>query len=103
MARYGEKALYEAGLSVRTSLNPRLQSDADKALRHGLIAYDHAHEGWRGGIAHIDPKGDWALALGKVVVPAVASDVGWRLAVVLHTAPGAAAIGFADGSTGNIP
>ncbi len=32
LARYGEKALYGAGLSVRTSLDPRLQADADKAL-----------------------------------------------------------------------
>ncbi|MGH7031418.1 MAG: transglycosylase domain-containing protein, partial [Stellaceae bacterium] len=103
LARYGEKALYEAGLSVRTSLNPRLQADADKALRHGLIVYDHAHEGWRGAIAHIDPKGDWAAALSKVAVPAVATDVGWRLAVVLRTAPGAAAIGLSDGDTGTIP
>ena len=42
LARYGEKALYGAGLSVRTSLDPRLQAAADKALRDGLIAYDHA-------------------------------------------------------------
>ncbi|MGH7046088.1 MAG: PBP1A family penicillin-binding protein [Stellaceae bacterium] len=103
LARYGEKALYEAGLSVRTSLDPRLQADADMAMRHGLIAYDHAHEGWRGDIAHIDPKGDWATALGKVAVPGVVTDVGWRLAVVLRTTPGAAAIGFADGDTGTIP
>src|SRR5579883_2200880 len=33
VARYGEKVLYGAGLSVRTSLDPRLQADADKALR----------------------------------------------------------------------
>ncbi|HTV45907.1 MAG TPA: penicillin-binding protein 1A [Stellaceae bacterium] len=103
LARYGEKALYEAGLSVRTSLDPRLQADADAALRHGLIAYDHAHEGWRGAIARIDPKGDWATSLGKVPIPAVVTDVGWRLAVVLRTTPGAAAIGFADGDTGTIP
>src|SRR5487761_37624 len=92
LARYGEKTLYQAGLSVRASLDPRLQADADKALRDGLIAYDHGHEGWRGAIAHIDPKGDWAAALAAVPIPAVVADVGWRLAVVLHTAPGAAAI-----------
>jgi penicillin-binding protein 1A len=103
LARYGEKALYEAGLSVRTSLDPRLQAASDKALRNGLIAYDHAHEGWRGAVAHIDPKGDWAASLSAVPVPAVATDVGWRLAVVLRTAPGEAAIGFADGDTGDIP
>ncbi|MGA8551171.1 MAG: PBP1A family penicillin-binding protein [Stellaceae bacterium] len=103
LARYGERALYQSGLQVRTSLDPRLQADADKALRDGLIAYDHGHEGWRGAIAHIDPKGDWAAALSAVPIPAVVADVGWRLAVVLHTAPGAAAIGFADGATGQIP
>jgi penicillin-binding protein 1A len=103
VARYGEKALYGAGLSVRTSLDPRLQAAADKALRDGLIAYDHGHEGWRGAIARIDPKGDWAARLAAVPVPAVATDVGWRLAVVLRTTPGEAAIGFADGDTGHIP
>ncbi len=103
LARYGEKMLYEAGLSVRTSLDPRVQAAADKALRDGLISYDHAHEGWRGAIAHIDPRGDWATELSKVNVPAVATDVGWRLAVVLRTAPGEVPIGFADGNTGIIP
>src|SRR5271169_3202218 len=45
LARYGERALYEAGFSVRTSLDPSLQAAADKALREGLIGYAHAHEG----------------------------------------------------------
>ncbi len=103
VARYGEKVLYGAGLSVRTSLDPRLQADADKALRDGLIAYAHKHEGWRGAIAHINPNGDWPSELGAVPVPPVASDVGWRLAVVLRTTPGDAAIGFTDGTTGHIP
>ena len=103
LARYGDKALYGAGLSVRTSLDPRLQAEADKALRGGLIAYDHGHEGWRGAIAHIDPTGDWAAHLAVVPVPAVVNDVGWHLAVVLRTTPGEAAIGFADGDTGHVP
>ena len=32
LARYGEKVLYGAGLSVRTSLDERLQAASDKAL-----------------------------------------------------------------------
>ena len=103
LARYGEKMLYGAGLSVRTSLDPRLQAEADKALRDGLIAYDHGHEGWRGSIAHIDPKGDWATELSKVAVPGVVTDVGWRLAVVLRTSAGEATIGFTNAETGQIP
>src|SRR5437762_11545496 len=33
LARYGEKGLYESGLSVRTSMDGKLQAAADKALR----------------------------------------------------------------------
>src|SRR5215831_11239642 len=82
LARYGEKVLYGAGFSVRTSLDGRLQAAADKALRNGLIAYEHSHGGWRGAIARIDPKGDWTRHLAKLPIPAVAADVGWRLAMV---------------------
>jgi penicillin-binding protein 1A len=103
LARYGEKVLYGAGLSVRTSLDPKLQADADKALRGGLIAFDRAHGGWRGAIARIDLKGDWEARLAAVPVPPVVTDVGWRLAVVLRTDRDGAAIGFADGGSGQIP
>jgi penicillin-binding protein 1A len=48
LARYGEKMLYGAGLSIHTSLDPRLQAAADRALRTGLIAYERSHGGWRG-------------------------------------------------------
>src|SRR5206468_4318999 len=54
LARYGEKGLYESGLSVRTSMDGKLQAAADKALRDGLIAYDRGHGGWRGPVGHID-------------------------------------------------
>ena len=103
LARYGEKILYEAGLSVRTSLDARLQAASDKALRAGLIAYERSHGGWRGPVTRIDPKGDWAARLAKVPVPAVASDVGWRLAVVIRSDADGASIGFKGGATGHIP
>jgi penicillin-binding protein 1A len=103
LARYGEKVLYGAGLSVRTSLDARLQAASDKALRAGLIAYEHSHGGWRGAIARIDPKGDWAAHLAAVPVPGVATDVGWRLAMVVRSEPDSAAIGFANGASGRIP
>ena len=38
--------LYENGLSVTTTLDPKLQELANKALEHGLRAYDKRH-GWR--------------------------------------------------------
>src|SRR6516162_7641177 len=103
LARYGDKVLYGAGLSVRTSLDERLQAAADKALRDGLIAYDHSHGGWRGAIARIDLKGEWAARLAKVPVPGVARDVGWQLAVVVRSDADGAGIGFSNGATGYIP
>jgi penicillin-binding protein 1A len=103
LARYGEKVLYGAGLSVRTSLDEKLQAAADQALRAGLIAYERGHGGWRGAVARVDPKGDWAEHLAAVPVPGVAADVGWRLAMVIRTEPDSAAIGFSNGATGRIP
>src|SRR5271167_3041314 len=103
LARYGEKVLYGAGLSVRTSLDARLQAASDKALRTGLIAYEHSHGGWRGAVARIDSKGDWPKRLAAVPVPGVARDVGWRLAIVVRSEPDGAAIGFANGASGRIP
>jgi penicillin-binding protein 1A len=40
IARYGENALYEGGLSVRTTLDPEMQLQAREALQNGLIRYD---------------------------------------------------------------
>src|SRR5438067_11383826 len=38
--RYGEKKLYEGGLSVRTTLDPKLQSIARKTFTDGLVKFD---------------------------------------------------------------
>ena len=44
--QYGAKMLYENGLSVRTTLDGRLQEIANASLERGLRAYDKRH-GWR--------------------------------------------------------
>jgi penicillin-binding protein 1A len=43
---YGAKVLYEKGLSVSTTLDPKLQDVANRAIEHGLRRYDKRH-GWR--------------------------------------------------------
>src|SRR5438874_1456888 len=43
---YGAKVLYENGLSVTTTLDARLQELGNRAIEHGLRAYDKRH-GWR--------------------------------------------------------
>ena len=52
---YGTKALYEGGLSVRTTLDPQLQKLAERALREGLEALDR-RQGWRGPLARLVPE-----------------------------------------------
>ncbi|MEO1193914.1 MAG: penicillin-binding protein 1A [Pseudomonadota bacterium] len=47
---YGDSGLYEGGLVVHSTLDPRLQAIADEVLRRGLIRYDRRH-GWRGPVA----------------------------------------------------
>jgi penicillin-binding protein 1A len=103
VARYGETALYEGGLTVRTSLDPAMQKAADTALREGLIRYDRARGGWRGALGHIDPAPGWPHRLADEKLPAGADAVGWRLAVVLRSTEDGAAIGLRGGGTGWIP
>ena len=103
LARYGEKALYQGGLSVRTSLDAGLQADADRALRAGLIAYDRNRGGWRGAVGHIDPGAGWQGRLAAEPLPAGAVTAGWQLAVVLRAESEGAAIGLKGGEAGWIP
>ncbi|HKW55464.1 MAG TPA: penicillin-binding protein 1A [Stellaceae bacterium] len=102
LAHYGEKALYQSGLAVRTSLDPKLQTIADRALRDGLVNYDRRH-GWRGAVAHIDPAGDWRPRFATVAPPGGTVEAGWSLAVTLAVNPDSFSIGLADGSRGTIP
>jgi len=103
LARYGEKGLYQSGLSVRTSLDAKLQPAADKALRDGLIKYDRNRGGWRGAVGHIDPGPNWPARLAAEPLTPGAAVAGWQLAVVLRTETDGAAIGLKDGETGRIP
>ena len=98
--RFGESGLYDGGLSVRTTLDPRLQDIADRALRNGLSEYDRRH-GWRGPLARIRPEGDWMVALAEVAFPSDVTE--WRTAMVLEAVDASAKIGFADGTVGTVP
>ena len=104
--RYGEEKLYKGGLSVRTTLDPRLQAIADTVLREGLETYDRRH-GWRGPVARLpegtrlDVKIEWRRALAKI--PPVKGVGSHLLAVVIGLRPDDALIGFGDGASGRIP
>lgn len=99
--KFGDKSLYGGGLVVRTSLDPRLQEIAVRALRDGLVAYDKRH-GWRGPVTHFKETSSWQKQLRDFPSP-VGMPAEWRLAVVLQAGSGDASIGFADGKQAKIP
>ncbi|MFX5009132.1 hypothetical protein ABTB96_19835, partial [Acinetobacter baumannii] len=78
--------------SVRTSLDPRLQAAAEKALKDGLMAYDRRH-GWRGPLGRINGPlaADWTSQLTAFQLPPALLD-SWRGAVVLATSANAAEV-----------
>lgn len=89
--RYGQTELYEGGLSVRTTLDPKLQAAARKVLTDGLVRYDEAR-GWRGASERIELDGDWGEALAKR--PTLGDIKPWELAVVLAVERNSARIGL---------
>jgi penicillin-binding protein 1A len=92
--RYGEKKLYDGGLSVRTTLDTKLQLLARQTLTEGLVRFDET-QGWRGPIAKIDISGDWGVKFADV--KALADVAPWGLAVVLETSDQSARIGLQPG------
>ncbi len=96
---YGEKALYDGGLSVRTTMNTTLQQLGERILREGLRDYDRRH-GWRGPLSSIEVGEDWTVKMIKFPRPKGLGD--WYMAVVLELDDEAATIGFSDTSTGRI-
>ena len=96
--QYGEKVLYEGGLSVRTSLDPQMQLAARKALQDGLVTYDE-RRGFHGPIKQIDASGDWGQALADI--PTLSDVPEWRLAVVLAVSDAAVDIGLQPAKDGS--
>ena len=96
---YGQDNLYEGGLSVRTTLEPRLQAIAENALKKGLIDYDRRH-GWRGALSSIEDSENWGDELGAMDIPLGMDN--WNLAAVLELQEDGAIIGFEGGGYGFI-
>lgn len=89
---YGEQKVYEGGLSVRTTLDPKLQGYLRKSLIDALVRFDQ-QRGWRGPVTHVNLEdGEWGRLVSSVqpygdVAP-------WRLAVVLEAGAQGAHIGI---------
>lgn len=108
MNRYGESSLYHGGLSVRTSLDPKLQLIADQSLRAGVSAYDRKH-GWRGPLVNLSEH----LAKNQEITHEIVSDLlaqvvepigigSFQMALVSKITPTSAQIILKNGKTGMI-
>jgi penicillin-binding protein 1A len=97
---FGDSALYQGGLIVRTTIDPKLQEIATKAFRRGLMEYDIRH-GWRGATDHIviDDKYKENLKNTKLIKGAENS---WEKAVVLKVEKDKALIETENGKSGEI-
>lgn len=96
----GDDALYEGGLIVRTTIDPKIQSIATKAFRKGLLDYDLRH-GWRGAEKNISVEGDYLTTLKNTAL-SKGAEPSWKKAVVLKTQKDQANISLEDGTNGVI-
>ena len=88
---YTEKKLYEGGLSVRTTLDPKMQVLARNVLVDGFVRFDE-QQGYRGAISKLDIAGDWGVKLAEV--KAMSDVAPWRIAVVLESGDASARVGL---------
>ncbi len=93
-------SVYGGGLWIRSSYRPQFQSYTESALREGLVRYDRGH-GWSGPIRSLEAGTDWRDNLVNANLTAGYPD--WKVAMVLNKRGNVATVGFADGSTGQMP
>ncbi|MEK0081937.1 penicillin-binding protein 1A [Benzoatithermus flavus] len=97
VARLGEDGFYAGGLSVRVTVSPKLQEIADRALRHGLSAYDR-RRGWRGPWGRIDLAAAGAAWPAKLASMDPGFELGtWKRGVVLEAQKDRVEVGLEGG------
>lgn len=103
IGEFGEYTLYEGGLSIRTTVETRLQRIGQQALRDGLADFDR-RKGYRGPqdkVALQDMSADeWQAHLA--MMDRKTDYLPWRHAVVLKLENTKAHLGFANGARGTM-
>ena len=97
---YGSDSVFENGIVVLTTLDPRLQKIASAAFEAGIEDYDRKH-GYRGALTKIDANGNWQDELHKFDPKKLYKET-WSKAVVLSMSKDVATIGVENGALGSI-
>ena len=97
--QYGERALYDGGLSIRSTIDTRLQLAAAQAVRAGLEGYDRRHD-WRGPVAAGDARGDIRAQLSEAAPPPGLTT--WVRAMVTRATSSAVSVTDENGRTGRL-
>ena len=98
---FGEDALYEGGLLIRTTLNPKLQEYATKSFAKEIENYDKRH-GWRGPLQNITLDDNLQTKLETIKLPEGSKD-NWQIAVVTDVTNDKAEILLKNKEKGEIP
>jgi len=97
---YGSDNVFENGIVVRTTLDPKIQNIGINALEKGIEDYDKKH-GYRGALGQVDITGKWQEQLEKFDVKKLYKE-SWLKAVVLSVSKDLASIGIENGEIGSI-
>ena len=100
VATYGEETLEQGGLSIRSTIDTRLQLAAQEALQNGLLAYDRRH-GWRGPLARLEINDDSGAALAGIALPA--GHGSWESGLVVTVSERGAELLLSDGARVRLP
>ena len=76
---YGFKKLYSEGLSIRTPLNIKYQTQAIRSLRKGIEEYDRRH-GWRGAVTNKFKNKEWKKKINNLKIDPT---LNWQVAEII--------------------
>ena len=76
--QYGFDKVYKQGFTINTPLNLKLQEQATKSLRRGLVEFDKK-KGWRGPITNKKYTSNWQKNLKDYKLE---QSIGWKLAII---------------------
>jgi penicillin-binding protein 1A len=96
VARFGGDVLTK-GYHVTTTIDPKLQTAADQAIRDGLAVYDHRH-GWRGAEKQVDVAAGETPEQLRAHLRGLPTQGGLMAALVTGTEDSQATVLLADGT-----